>query len=467
MKYLRLTDEREIAGRTGTGNGKLFLAKLSLLLLLCCVVFSLSAQQRSGKAKELEAQRLATLADIEETNKLLSENKLTINNALNRLTLLSKQIELRKKIVSLLNEEINFLNAEIQFKESQIQELGIHLKQKKEKYAASVRKMYSHKNSRDDLLFILSAQNFSQSLLRIRYLKEYSNWRKKEAGEIMEKQQAINVEKMALLKSRKNKLALLEGRKTEEKRLIQEESARRAEVKLLEKDKKKLQNELALKQRQADALNQQIEKIIIEETNRAAREAKAANASKVTKEVKTAKETKETKVTKAPKAANTESAETRVSEIEGGYAMTTNELLLSSNFNGNKGKLPFPLKGAYKVVEYFGVHQHKELSYVTTRNNGIEIETTPGNDARVVYDGVVSRIFLLPGYNNSIIVRHGNYLTLYSNLEQVYVKQGDKVNTGQALGKIFTDRENSNSTLLHFELWKEQTKLDPLPWLKK
>jgi murein DD-endopeptidase MepM/ murein hydrolase activator NlpD len=107
------------------------------------------------------------------------------------------------------------------------------------------------------------------------------------------------------------------------------------------------------------------------------------------------------------------------------------------------------------------------LTKVSVNCNGIELETTPDNEARAVFDGIVSRIFVLPGYHNSIIVRHGNYLTLYSLLEQVYVKQGDKVNTGQVLGKIYTDRENGNSTLLHFELWKEQTKLDPLPWLNR
>jgi murein DD-endopeptidase MepM/ murein hydrolase activator NlpD len=101
-----------------------------------------------------------------------------------------------------------------------------------------------------------------------------------------------------------------------------------------------------------------------------------------------------------------------------------------------------------------------------TNNNGIDIETTSGNEARAVFNGVVSRIFTLPGYNNSIIIRHGNYLTLYSNIDQVYVKQGDMVNTGQVLGKIYTDVEKGNSTLLHFEIWKEQTKLDPLSWIK-
>jgi murein DD-endopeptidase MepM/ murein hydrolase activator NlpD len=123
------------------------------------------------------------------------------------------------------------------------------------------------------------------------------------------------------------------------------------------------------------------------------------------------------------------------------------------------------LKGNYKIVGKFGVHQHEQYNWVEWNSNGIDIETVPGNEARAVFEGTVSKVFRIPGAENAIIIRHGNYLTLYSNIEQVYVKQGDKVTVGQALGKIYTDREKGNSTLLHFEVWKEQTKLNPLPWL--
>jgi septal ring factor EnvC (AmiA/AmiB activator) len=299
--------------------------------------------------------------------------------------------------------------------------------------------MYSHKNQQDNLLFILSAQNFTQSFHRMRYLKEYSNWRKQQAKEISEKQNKINEEKASLEKDKSEKITLLKDRQTEEVSLSREESTKKAEVKSLQKDKKNLQAELTKKQQQANALNRQIEKIIAEEV---------------------------AKSEKAAATATTEGGEKRVAEIKGGYAMTPAEKTMSSNFANNKGKLPFPLKGNYKITGYFGVHQHEELSMVQMNNNGIEIETISGNEARAVFEGVVTRIFTVPGLKNSIIIRHGNYLTLYSNIDEVYVKQGDKVATGQALGKIFTDREKGN-TLLHFEVWKEQTKLDPLPWLSK
>ena len=410
--------------------------RLRVFIFLLFSAFSLVAQQ-SIRVKDLEKQRKAALEEIEITNKLLSENKKTTSNALNRLSLLTQQIDSRKKIITLLNEEVNSINKEIDFKELQIKTLERELHEKKEHYANSVKKMYSHRNNQDNLLFVLSGKDISQSFRRILYLKEYTNWRKIQADEIVEKQGIINVEKAILEKSKIEKEALLSDRKTEEKQLEKEETSKKAEVESLRKDQKKLQKELAEKRKQAETLNKQIERIIAEEVAKANKESKAKGG------------------------------ETRVAETKGGYAMTKEEQALSSNFANNRGKLPFPLKGSYKIVARFGVHQHKELSNISTNNNGIDIETTPGNEARAVFNGTVSRVFTVPGYQNSVIVRHGNYLTLYSYLESVQVKQGDKVTTGQSIGKIYTDREKGNSTILHFELWKEQTKLNPLSWLNR
>jgi len=407
--------------------------KLFPYLLFC--VFSLQAQQ-SPRVKELEKERLATLAEIEETNQLLSKNTQNTSNALNRISLLNQQINSRKKVIDLLNQEIVSLGEEIDSKEVEMQALEKELEAKKQHYAGSIRKMYLHKNNIDNLLFVLSSQNFSQSYHRIMYLKAYSNWQKKQAGEIAEKQKAIEEEKKLLAANRSDKLNLLNTRQSEENKLIKEETNKKAEVKTLEKNKKKLQADLAKKESQAKALNRQIEKIIAEE------------------------------VAKSEQAAKSASGGNRTADVKGGYVMTESERTLSSTFADNKGKLPYPLKGNYKIVGFFGVHQHREFSKIETNNNGIDIETTSGNEVMAVFNGVVSRIFTLPGYNNSIIIRHGNYLTLYSNIEQVYVKQGANVNTGQALGKIYTDEEKGNSTLLHFEIWKEQTKLDPMEWIK-
>ncbi|MDR2692329.1 MAG: peptidoglycan DD-metalloendopeptidase family protein [Dysgonamonadaceae bacterium] len=410
--------------------------KYKLFILLSGLAVSLFAQEQE-RISDLEKERQNILTEIEETTQLLDANKSTISNALNRLILLNSNIEYRKKMISSLNRELSGIDHGIVDREIQIKVLEMRLQEKKDNYAAAVRKMYIYRNRlNNNLLFILSAENFTQSLHRIMYLKEYYKWQKRQASEIIEKQKKVNTEKLILLNSKEIKQTLLAGRTSEEDRLNEEILSKNEEIQLLERNKKKLLSELERKKRQAEALNQRIEGIIAEETSMSA-------------------------------SSRNEAQEERQAEIKGGYAMTAVEKALSSSFADNKGRLPFPLSGNYKIVNYFGIHQYKELSKVSVNCNGIEMETTPDNEARAVFDGVVSRIFVLPGYHNSIIVRHGNYLTLYSNIDQVYVKQGSRVNTGQTLGKIYTDRENGNSTLLHFELWKERTKLDPLPWLNR
>jgi len=408
-------------------------AVFSIALLISVSVFA----QNSPKISDLQKERRAALKEIEETNRLLNENKTSFNNALSQLNLIKRKVSSRRKIISALNTEIDTLNYSIAQKEKQLNILEKNLNIKKADYAATINKLYQRKNNHDFLLFILSAKDFTQSYHRMRYLKDFSTWRKKQGEEIKSTQQSIRAEKDLINQQLAAKQSLLDERKSEQNKLSQEEQSQQKTVKTLETNNKKLQQTLALKKKQADALNKQIEKIIAQETAKAEKEAKK------------------------------EGAEKRVTSEKGGYAMTPAELTLSTNMANNKGRLPYPLKGSYMIVSHFGINQHKELSRVSINNNGIDIETTPGNDALCVFDGVVSTIFTLPGYNFSIIVRHGNYMTLYANIASVYVKQGDKVKTGQTLGKIYTDSENGNSTLLHFELWKDRTKLNPESWLRK
>ena len=201
-----------------------------------------------------------------------------------------------------------------------------------------------------------------------------------------------------------------------------------------------------------------IEEMIRAEEERAAEEARrAAEAAK-----KAANADK-----KSGKNASASAGEVRKSQTKGGYAMTKDELELSNSFSQNKGRLPMPLSGKYMIVGHFGQQQHQELKYVQVNSSGIDIQTTPGTTARSVFNGVVTRVFVMPGYNSSVIIRHGNYLTIYSNLSEVFVKAGDKVTTRQSIGRIYSDPEENNRTVLHFQLWKETTKLNPEPWLNK
>lgn len=426
--------------------------------LVACLA---AAAQHSSRVKELERQRKKALQEIETTSRLLSETQQSARSSLNRLNLLSQQVLARQKVVRLLNEEIGTIDADMRKMNGEIGALSRDLKEKQANYAKSARGLYKRRAAQDRLLFILSARNFSQSLRRMRYLREYAAWQKRQAVTITEKRKEIALKQAELEVTRKEKQALLAARETEAKRLQAEESAQHTEVAQLNKKQRELQAVLAKKKKQADALNRQIEKQIADEIARAEALARAERS-------KTAKKSGSAAGNKGGSGgAGKEAApEERQADVRGGYAMTAAERKLSGDFATNKGRLPAPVSGRYTVVGRFGEQQHQELKYVRTNNSGIDLQTPPGADAQAVFDGVVTRVFVVPGYNNSVIVRHGNYLTVYANLVEVYVKAGDKVSARQALGRIFSDSEDANSTVLHFQLWKEKTKLNPLPWLE-
>jgi septal ring factor EnvC (AmiA/AmiB activator) len=410
--------------------------RLSIFLILFCLALSASAQ--SSKRKELENIRKSLLLDIENTNKLLTNNEKTTKNVFNRINILAQQIQAREKIIQSLSQEINILDEEISNKERQILLLEKEIQRKKKTYAASIQKMYFHKNKEEQFLFLLSANSISQSYQRILYLKKYSGWQKEKAGEIREKQNQIALEKQLLENDKSQKQKLVTEKTQEEKKLNEKENANKKMIESLKKDRKLLIAELKQKQIEATKLSSQIDKIIKDEI---AASKKKASAS--------------------------QSKETQGINAKDGFVMTKEEIHLSSNFAANKGKLPFPLKGHYKIVETFGINRYPDFPGIELYCNGIEIETTPGNDATAVFDGLVVNVFTLQGYDNSILLRHGNYFTLYSNLGRTYVKKGDKIKTGQALGKIFTNELKGNSTLLHFEILKNQTNLNPMLWLNK
>ena len=248
-------------------------------------------------------------------------------------------------------------------------------------------------------------------------------------------------------KSRVEKSGLLKSRESEYVKLEEEEAIQKQEIADLNRKQRQLQDDLQKKQRQANALNRQIESQIAQEVARAAAEAKAA---------------RELEERNTPAKATSSK---RVAESKGGYAMTREEKQLSDNFADNRGRLPAPVTGRYTIVGTFGEQQHQALKHVRINNNGIDLLATANSEARTVFDGTVTAIIMEPGFANTVIIRHGNYLTVYSNLSSVYVKKNDKVKARQSIGRLYTD--NDNATILHFELWKETNKQNPQPWLSR
>ena len=427
-----------------------------MIICLMAVVAVTSVAQSSKKVKDLQKQRKEALQSIAKTDKELKTTKKSALQSLHQLNKLTAEITKHKEVIAALNAEISNINKQERKINETISRLEKDLNAKKEAYAKAIRGIAGRNSGYETLMFVFSSNSLNQSYRRIRYLREYSAWRKKEAIKISEQQAELEKKKAELAKTRSEKNAMLGKRTDAANKLKQKEKSQKEVVADLKKKEKELQKELNAQRKQAAALNRRIEQLIAEEARKAAEEARrAAEAAK--------------KATNADKKSgkNASAGEVRKSQTKGGYAMTKDELELSNSFSQNKGRLPMPLSGKYMIVGHFGQQQHQELKYVQVNSSGIDIQTTPGTTARSVFNGVVTRVFVMPGYNSSVIIRHGNYLTIYSNLSEVFVKAGDKVTTRQSIGRIYSDPEENNRTVLHFQLWKETTKLNPEPWLNK
>lgn len=451
------------------------------LFLLALVVFP-----QSNKIKDLENKRKLALREIESTTLLLNETKKNTSTLLNRINLLTEQISSRQRLISLLNQEVGAISDQQAVTEKEIIILTANLKSQQKSYARAVEGIVLRKYSGNKLLFVLSGNSLAESLRRMKYLKDYSEWRNNQIIEIKEKQKELQDKKQVLEKSKAEKRVLLGSREKEQTNLQKEELAHKQEVSDAGKKQKELQGILQTKQKQADNLNAQIERLIAQEVERQEREAKrlaeeqarrerlkrerkeraervkrdAAKSSKPSKKTK-GKEPKEEEVLPV----ETESTVDREEIAMATPTVTSENFKLSSNFAANKGRLPMPVTGSYSIVGRFGTHQHSKWR-VTTNNNGIDIQARSGAQARAVFGGEVSRVVAFPGFNNCIIVRHGGYYSFYGNIQQIFVKQGQKISAGQALGTVYTDSDTGNSQL-HFQLWQGTTKLNPEPWLQK
>ena len=416
------------------------------LLLFFLLVFSLHSFAQNSKIKNLENQRKQALREIENTNKLLIDTKKTTATLLDRIKLLSNQITMRQNLVSLLGQELDGINIEQKRIESEIVLLESELKDHQASYTKAINQMMRNRRSDNKLVFILSGKSLSQSYRRMRYLKEYSEWRSKQAEEIKEKAQALNERKQALEQTKANKMQLLGIRTSEQDNLKKEEVAFEQERSEAQKKQGELQKILNQKKNQAAALNNQIERLIAEEVARQEREAKRLAAEKARKN-----------------ASSSSSTNTPPSSPTVAPKITDADVVLAKDFASNRGRLPYPITGSSTITTHFGTHQHSK--YVTMSSNGIDLRSQAGADACAVFNGEVSRVFPVPGYNLCVIVRHGNYYTFYGNIKDIKVKQGDKVKTGQVLGKVYADAD-TNSSQLHFQLWQGTQKLNPETWLR-
>lgn len=440
------------------------------LLLISIFLFSITFLfSQTEQIENLQRQRQAIQEDIRNTNKLYLDVKKQTTTIIDRINLINKQISSRRDLINVQRKEIEALDREEGRLEKEIERLNVELKKKQDNYASAIKGMLNHKYNQNKLLFILSGKSFGESVRRMQYLREHSKWQKTQAEEIKKQNEEISAKKIAISQTKVEKLKVLESMQQERKKLESEEKIYQTEVSQARGKEEQLRKELQNKQRQANQLNSQIEKLIAEEVARQEREAEAlrlAEAAKRAEKEKKSEKKSDTEEKAVVKEKETGTSRAVTPKIESGASTASTESFnLSKNFASNKGKLPMPVTGTSSVVGSFGTKQHKEWN-VTTNSNGIDIQAERGADIRSVFDGEVSKVFSFPGSNTCVIVRHGDYYTFYANIFDLFVKQGDRVKTGQSLGRIFTDPDTGVSTM-HFQLWQKTTKLNPAPWISR
>ena len=309
-------------------------------------------------------------------------------------------------------------------------------------------------------MFIFSAKSLGQTYRRLRYVREYATYQRLQGEEILKKQEQIKKKRAELLQVKTAKENLLKEREDEKQKLEDQEKQKREMVANLQKKQKGLQSEINKKRREANQLNARIDKLIAEEIERArkraAEEARREAAARKKSEAKEGKSTSASPGTETKKKAEPLEA----------YSMSKADRELSGNFVSNRGKLPMPISGPYIITSHYGQYAVEGLRNVKLDNKGIDIQGKPGAQARAIFDGKVAAVFQLNGLFN-VLIRHGNYISVYCNLSSASVKSGDTVSTKQDIGQVFSDASDNGRTVLHFQLRKEKDKLNPEPWLNR
>ena len=396
--------------------------------VLCLLVFSIVGSSFAQDKKILlQSDKKKIEEEIEYSTRLLEETKKSKETSLNQLVLLKKQIRDREKLLQNMQKQVKAVDETIKLDEEIINDLNVDLKKLRDEYAQMVYFAYKNRSSNDKLMFIFAARDFNQAYKRLKYFQQYSDYRKMQSQLIIKTRDELELTIEQLETNKQEKMELLSSLTKEKKKLDQEKTMKSKTYRNLSKKEKQLLATIKQKEKASKKLQKEIEKIIAEEIRLAAKKSGTKNTSS--------------------------------------FALTPAELQLSANFELNKQKLPWPLKRGV-ISEKFGEHPHPVLKNVMVQNKGLDFLTDKGAKVRAVFEGEVTRVISIAGYNYVVMIRHGEFLTVYSNLVEVYVQKGDKINTGQEIGEVHTDSKEMK-TELHFEMWKGKTLLNPSNWLAK
>ena len=409
--------------------------KIFKLSILCSLFSLISLSMLSQTRKQLESERKKYKSEILKLNNLLFNEEKKEKNALEDLKDINQKIEVRNKLISTINLETSVLSKEIKTNENKLKKLNNALEDLKKDYANMIYKSYKSKSQQSKTMFLLSSQNFYQAYKRLEYMKQYTSFRKKQGEEIVVKAGFVKKLNDSLVYQKQVKDTLILSEENQKKEIESDKNRQEKLISTIKKKENKYKRDLKNKVKEEKRVAARIDEIIKEEIERANRLALAKLKNKP-------KETKKNEFILSPEAK-----------------------ALAAKFDLNKGKLPWPVKEGI-IVRKFGVQPHPIFPGITINSTGLHFATSKGSDAKAIFDGEVFNILIGSEGTKNVMIRHGNYITSYNNLESTFVKKGDKIITGQSLGKIFTDKINKK-TILVFVLFKNTVKLNPSSWMSR
>ena len=383
------------------------------------------AQTTNKRQQELEVQRLRLKKEIKQINALLFTNTKTRRNALTEAEDLQVKLNVRLELIKVTNEQANLLTRRISLNERNIGKQRNELKALKKDYTKMIQKSYAAKSLQNRLMFLFSSENFLQAYKRVQYLKQYASYRRKQGIAIGDKTQLLQKLNKTLIEEKTKKISLVEDNRAIQEQLSKERKEQEALIKTLRRKEKTLNTQISEKEKQARAINKEIDRLI--------REAIVASN----------------------KAAGKKGNKT--------FELTPEAKLISANFQANKGRLPWPLEKGV-VIQRFGRQPHAVVKTTTIQSNGVTLATEPSSQVRAVFEGIVMSVVTFKGSNPSVLIRHGNYISVYKNLGKLYVKKGDKVQSKQIIGEVFTNKQ-TGKTQLQFSIFNNVNVLDPKGWI--
>lgn len=436
------------------------LKKKSSSIVICLALFFISisspifSQTKSQPSqKELQNKKNKLNDDIKQLNSQISKTKDRKKSQINNIVIINTKIKVREELISTINSELAQINASIKKNVAEINSLKASLDKLKSEYAKMIYFAQRNQDSYTKIMFLFSAGNFNQAYMRMKYFQQYSAFRKKQANEIVATQLVLN-EKLKELEAQRHEKNVLLGNEQEEKQQLDGEKQQQ-EIVLseLQQQEKELKEELEKKKRDAENLQIAIKRLIEAEIKRKLEESAKIAAEKAAKAAKAEKN----KSNKSKTETKTKTPEGKATAPE----LTAEAEAVGADFSSSRGKLPWPVtKGV--ICQPYGEYEHPAIKGFMMNNNGVEICANKGTQARAIFEGEVTSIAISPTGGKLIIIRHGEYLSVYSNIGDVFVKQGDKVSIKQTIGTIL---DEDGKTSMNLQIWKGQKTMDPSGWL--